>query len=79
MSSLSMNAPQKTLCHSLRHVWVLTFLRENYKRWLEYLFYVPDPERPSEENEMLQILEEGFLSAEVCFPSPLQRFTVVKL
>ncbi|CAL8295818.1 unnamed protein product [Arctogadus glacialis] len=37
---------------------------ENYKRWLEYLFYVPDPERPSEENEMLQILEEGFLSAE---------------
>uniref|UniRef100_A0A8C4ZDB9 Leucine rich repeat containing 9 n=1 Tax=Gadus morhua TaxID=8049 RepID=A0A8C4ZDB9_GADMO len=39
-------------------------LRENYKRWLEYLFYVPDPERPSEENEMLQILEEGFLSAE---------------
>ncbi|CAL8300363.1 unnamed protein product [Boreogadus saida] len=37
---------------------------ENYKRWLEYLFYVPDPERPGEENEMLQILEEGFLSAE---------------
>jgi len=36
----------------------------NYKRWLEYLFYVPDPDRSSEENEMLHILEEGFLKAE---------------
>ncbi|KAG7277331.1 hypothetical protein CRUP_005865, partial [Coryphaenoides rupestris] len=36
----------------------------NYKHWLEYLFYVPDPDRSSEENEMLHILEEGFLKAE---------------
>uniref|UniRef100_A0A4W4EER2 Leucine rich repeat containing 9 n=1 Tax=Electrophorus electricus TaxID=8005 RepID=A0A4W4EER2_ELEEL len=36
----------------------------NYKRWLEYLFYVPDPEQSTENNESLQILEEGFRSAE---------------
>ncbi|KAK0143357.1 Leucine-rich repeat-containing protein 9 [Merluccius polli] len=33
----------------------------NYKRWLEYLFYVSNPD--SEDNEMLHILEEGFFSA----------------
>lgn len=35
-----------------------------YKRRLEYLFYVPDPDGPSEENETLHILEEGFFNAE---------------
>ena len=65
MSSLSMNASQQTSFHSPMHVWVLgTFLRGNHKLWLEYLFYAPDQERSGKEDEMLHILEEGFLSAE---------------
>ncbi|KAJ8411732.1 hypothetical protein AAFF_G00153700 [Aldrovandia affinis] len=36
---------------------------QNYKRWLEYLFYVHDPEHASE-NELLSILEEGFKSGD---------------
>lgn len=40
----------------------------NYKRHLEYLFYVFDPERSAEEiqqtNEILNILENGFKSAD---------------
>ncbi|KAM6961269.1 leucine-rich repeat-containing protein 9 [Aplochiton taeniatus] len=38
---------------------------QNYKRWLEYLFYVADPEKSSEKNEVLNILEEGFKSPEM--------------
>uniref|UniRef100_A0A8C7RE95 Leucine rich repeat containing 9 n=1 Tax=Oncorhynchus mykiss TaxID=8022 RepID=A0A8C7RE95_ONCMY len=38
---------------------------ENYKRWLEYLFYVSDPERTSEKNEMLHIPEDGFKTADM--------------
>uniref|UniRef100_UPI003AAD219B leucine-rich repeat-containing protein 9 n=1 Tax=Centroberyx gerrardi TaxID=166262 RepID=UPI003AAD219B len=37
---------------------------QNYKRWLEYLFYVSDPERTSERNETLYVPEEGFKTAE---------------
>ncbi|XP_029900939.1 leucine-rich repeat-containing protein 9 [Myripristis murdjan] len=37
---------------------------QNYKRWLEYLFYVADPKRTSDKNETLHILEEGFPAAE---------------
>uniref|UniRef100_A0A8C7HM58 Leucine rich repeat containing 9 n=1 Tax=Oncorhynchus kisutch TaxID=8019 RepID=A0A8C7HM58_ONCKI len=37
----------------------------NYKRWLEYLFYVSDPERTSEKNEMLHIPEDGFKTADM--------------
>uniref|UniRef100_A0A8C7RDG2 Leucine rich repeat containing 9 n=1 Tax=Oncorhynchus mykiss TaxID=8022 RepID=A0A8C7RDG2_ONCMY len=37
-----------------------TMFSQNYKRWLEYLFYVSDPERTSEKNEMLHIPEDGF-------------------
>uniref|UniRef100_A0A8B9JSA5 Leucine-rich repeat-containing protein 9-like n=1 Tax=Astyanax mexicanus TaxID=7994 RepID=A0A8B9JSA5_ASTMX len=36
----------------------------NYKRFLDYLFYAPDPERSSEGSEVLCILENGFKSAE---------------
>ncbi|XP_062851756.1 leucine-rich repeat-containing protein 9 isoform X2 [Trichomycterus rosablanca] len=38
------------------------FIR-NYKHNLEYLFYVFDPERSTETNEILDILENGFQSA----------------
>ncbi|XP_042565653.1 leucine-rich repeat-containing protein 9 [Clupea harengus] len=37
---------------------------QNYKRGLDYLFYVPDPEHAPEENEVLHILENGFESAD---------------
>uniref|UniRef100_A0A674DX66 Leucine rich repeat containing 9 n=1 Tax=Salmo trutta TaxID=8032 RepID=A0A674DX66_SALTR len=37
-----------------------TMFSQNYKRWLEYLFYVSDPERTIEKNEMLHIPEDGF-------------------
>ena len=39
-------------------------LTRNYKRGLDYLFYVPDPEHAPEENEVLHILENGFESAD---------------
>ncbi|KAK1791307.1 hypothetical protein P4O66_013319, partial [Electrophorus voltai] len=50
--------------HSLLDRDESPLLSQNYKRWLEYLFYVPDPEQSTENNESLQILEEGFRSAE---------------
>ncbi|XP_073775247.1 leucine-rich repeat-containing protein 9 isoform X2 [Danio rerio] len=37
---------------------------QNYKRNMEYLFYVPDPEHSCENDEMLQIPENGFKSAD---------------
>ncbi|XP_035243517.1 leucine-rich repeat-containing protein 9 isoform X2 [Anguilla anguilla] len=40
-----------------------SFPRRNYKRWLEYLFYVYDPER-TDGNEFLHIPEEGFRTAD---------------
>ncbi|XP_036398728.1 leucine-rich repeat-containing protein 9 [Megalops cyprinoides] len=36
-----------------------TTFSQNYKRWLEYLFYVSDPEHASE-NEFLHVPENGF-------------------
>uniref|UniRef100_A0A4W5RBJ4 Leucine rich repeat containing 9 n=1 Tax=Hucho hucho TaxID=62062 RepID=A0A4W5RBJ4_9TELE len=42
-----------------------TMFSQNYKRWLEYLFYVSDPERTSEKNEMLHIPEDGFKTADM--------------
>lgn len=38
-------------------------LHRNYKRWLEYLFYVHDPEH-AVENEFVRVPEEGFKSAD---------------
>nr|XP_056707726.1 leucine-rich repeat-containing protein 9 [Euleptes europaea] len=32
----------------------------NYRKMLEYLFYVSDPEVPLKKNQLIQILEEGF-------------------
>ncbi|KAL4656332.1 leucine-rich repeat-containing protein 9-like [Arapaima gigas] len=40
-------------------------LSQNYKRWLEYLFYVPDPQHSNGKNEYLQVPVEGFQSASV--------------
>ncbi|XP_037394804.1 leucine-rich repeat-containing protein 9 [Pygocentrus nattereri] len=40
------------------------FFSQNYKRCMEYLFYVPDPGRSTEANEALHILENGFKSAD---------------
>ncbi|KAJ8341293.1 hypothetical protein SKAU_G00335840 [Synaphobranchus kaupii] len=40
-----------------------TLFSQNYKRWLEYLFYVYDPEHAGE-NEFLRIPEDGFKSAD---------------
>ncbi|XP_078089252.1 leucine-rich repeat-containing protein 9 [Mustelus asterias] len=42
-----------------------TYKPENYSKHLEYLFYVYDPELSTEQNEILQILEDGFKKAEV--------------
>uniref|UniRef100_A0A3P8Y1B0 Leucine rich repeat containing 9 n=1 Tax=Esox lucius TaxID=8010 RepID=A0A3P8Y1B0_ESOLU len=42
-----------------------TVFSQNYKRWLEYLFYVSDPERTSETNEILRIPEDGFKTADM--------------
>ncbi|KAJ3612707.1 hypothetical protein NHX12_018965, partial [Muraenolepis orangiensis] len=51
--------------HSLLADEESTFcVSQNYKRLLEYLFYVPDPDASGEENEMFRILEQGFLTAE---------------
>jgi len=36
----------------------------NYKRSMEYLFYVPDPEHSFESDEILQIPEKGFKTAD---------------
>jgi len=36
----------------------------NYKRSMEYLFYVPDPEHSCESDEILQIPEKGFKTAD---------------
>ncbi|XP_063080259.1 leucine-rich repeat-containing protein 9 [Engraulis encrasicolus] len=40
------------------------FFSLNYKRGLDYLFYVPDPEHTSDKNEILHILENGFEPAD---------------
>ncbi|XP_039527778.1 leucine-rich repeat-containing protein 9 isoform X3 [Pimephales promelas] len=37
---------------------------QNYKRSMEYLFYVPDPEHSCESDEILQIPEKGFKTAD---------------
>ncbi|MBN3307733.1 LRRC9 protein, partial [Amia calva] len=37
---------------------------QNYKRWLDYLFYVPDPECAGEEEELRRIPEHGFLATD---------------
>ncbi|XP_078418403.1 leucine-rich repeat-containing protein 9 isoform X2 [Cetorhinus maximus] len=42
-----------------------TYKSENYSKMLEYLFYVYDPELSTEQNEIQQILEDGFKKAEV--------------
>ncbi|XP_062917896.1 leucine-rich repeat-containing protein 9 [Mobula hypostoma] len=42
-----------------------SYKSENYKKMLEYLFYVFDPEISTGENEILCILEDGFKKAEV--------------
>ncbi len=36
----------------------------NYKRCMEYLFYVPDPEHSCESDEIIPILENGFKTAD---------------
>ncbi|XP_062326280.1 leucine-rich repeat-containing protein 9 [Osmerus eperlanus] len=38
---------------------------QNYKRWLEYLFYVADPESTNEKNEVFYIPEDGFKTPEM--------------
>ncbi|XP_070776726.1 leucine-rich repeat-containing protein 9 [Enoplosus armatus] len=35
----------------------------NYRRWLEHLFYIADPQKNSEKEDILCILEEGFKTA----------------
>ncbi|KAI4885617.1 hypothetical protein NFI96_019058, partial [Prochilodus magdalenae] len=40
------------------------FFSQNYRRYMEYLFYVPGPERSTDTNEVLHILENGFISAD---------------
>nr|XP_046268045.1 leucine-rich repeat-containing protein 9 isoform X2 [Scatophagus argus] len=39
---------------------------QRYRRRLEHLFYIPDPEKNNEKEEILCILEEGFKTAEQC-------------
>ncbi|KAM3871256.1 leucine-rich repeat-containing protein 9 [Diretmus argenteus] len=51
------------LTHNLLANEESAMFSQNYKRCLEYLFYVADPERSSE-NEILYIPEEGFKTAE---------------
>ncbi|KAK7904383.1 hypothetical protein WMY93_016990 [Mugilogobius chulae] len=41
-----------------------TCLPQNYRRRLEHLFYVPNPEKVSEKEDILHILENGFKTAE---------------
>lgn len=46
----------------------------NYRRRLEHLFYVADPEKNDEKQEILSIIEEGFKTAEnykVCIFFPV--------
>ncbi|KAM9341102.1 leucine-rich repeat-containing protein 9 [Symphorus nematophorus] len=41
-----------------------TFSHRNYRRRLEHLFYIADPEKKDEKEDILRILEEGFKTAE---------------
>ncbi|KAF4089841.1 hypothetical protein AMELA_G00042860 [Ameiurus melas] len=43
-----------------------SLLSRNYRRHLEYLFYVFDPEEIQRNNQILNILENGFKSADRC-------------
>ena len=36
----------------------------NYKRRMDYLFYVPDPDKIPEKEDILRTLENGFKAAE---------------
>uniref|UniRef100_A0A3Q3KZ46 Leucine rich repeat containing 9 n=1 Tax=Mastacembelus armatus TaxID=205130 RepID=A0A3Q3KZ46_9TELE len=42
----------------------LTFSNRNYRRRLEYLFYVDDPDKNTENEDILSIVEDGFKTAE---------------
>ena len=46
------------------HVYVL-FRSINYKKLLEYLFWVYDPELPGGATEMERVLEEGFMDPDM--------------
>ncbi|TRY55271.1 hypothetical protein DNTS_015750, partial [Danionella cerebrum] len=50
--------------HSLLCRQESSSLSQNYKRSMEYLFYVPDPELSCDGDEILQIPEKGFKTAE---------------
>ncbi|XP_041810349.1 leucine-rich repeat-containing protein 9 [Chelmon rostratus] len=41
-----------------------TFSHRNYRRRLEHFFYISDPEKSTEKEEILAILEEGFKTAD---------------
>ncbi|KAI3367720.1 hypothetical protein L3Q82_026558, partial [Scortum barcoo] len=49
--------------HTLLASEVSATLSQNYRRRLEHLFYIPDPDKGSEKEEILSILEEGFKTA----------------
>ncbi|XP_051873980.1 leucine-rich repeat-containing protein 9 [Pristis pectinata] len=51
--------------HSILSKEGSSYKSENYKKMLEYLFYVFDPEISTRKNEILCILEDGFKKAEV--------------
>ncbi|XP_044230328.1 leucine-rich repeat-containing protein 9 isoform X3 [Thunnus albacares] len=42
----------------------ITFSHRNYRRRLEHLFHIADPEKSSEKDNILSILEEGFKTPE---------------
>ncbi|XP_078263320.1 leucine-rich repeat-containing protein 9 [Rhinoraja longicauda] len=50
--------------HSILNKEGSSYKPENYKKMLEYLFYIFDPEISSRKNEILCILEDGFKKAE---------------
>jgi len=48
-----------------RHDLLMTRCRQtSYKKHIEYLFWIWDPQLTPGRNELLQTLEEGFMSAD---------------
>ncbi len=53
-----------SLCVCVCVCGVCVCVYRHYKRCMEYLFYVPDPEHTCESDETLPILENGFKTAD---------------
>lgn len=62
--SYSTVSVEESVCICSFIIYVCVCVYRHYKRCMEYLFYVPDPEHSCESDKILPILENGFKTAD---------------